>query len=251
MNTDSQLVAHRDTSKVTYEELKAIETPQSTRYWKPVSHVELIDTMVNDLKARGFGVAKQEFAVGGHGLKLFGTLDLDKVLVPDVGMAVGFMHSNDKSIAIKIVGGGRVFVCDNMALSGDIMILKQKHTWGFSLKDLIRRGLDRWQGKQERLVGDIGRMQETKLSDIDAQALLAKSLYDGVTTFQTFKLAYDLFFERSVRAPEQYPDVAPRSAWGLHNAFTRALKESNANVAFNTTIELAKVFHFGTEAAYA
>ncbi len=247
----STLVAHRDTARVTYDNLKAIETPASTRYWKPVSHVELIDTMKEQLFARGFEVAKQDFAIGSEGRKLFGTLDLTSDLMPGIGNALGFRHSNDKSMAIKIVAGGRVFVCDNMALSGDVTIMKQKHTWSYNLKDLIRRGLDIWQGKQAGMVRDINRLQETALSDEGAQALLARSLFEGVTTFQTFKQAYDLFFERAVRAPEQYPDCAPRTAWGLHNAYTRALKESTPNAQFNTTIELSKVFGLGAEPAYA
>jgi hypothetical protein len=133
-------------------------------------------------------------------------------------------------------------VCDNMALSGDITVLKQKHTWSYSLRDMIRRGMDAWRDKQSNFTSSIERMQSTVLSTEEAQALLAKSLYDGLVTFQTFKLVYDLYFERAVRSPEQYPDVAPRTAWGLHNAVTRALKESTPNVAFNSTVAFSKVF---------
>lgn len=248
MEVKSTLVAHVDTAKVSYDDLKAIATPNSTRYWRPVSHVELVDSLTDELLNRGFQIAKREFAVGSEGRKLFGTLDLVNQLVPGVGTALGFRHSNDKKIAIQIVGGGRVFVCDNMALSGEVTVLKQKHLWNYNLRDLIRRGMDAWQRKQSRFVNDIERMQDTPLSMQEAQALLAKTLYDGVTTFQTFKLAYDLYFERAVRSPEQYEDCAPRTAWGLHNAFTRALKESTPNAAFNTTIELSRVFGLGTDA---
>lgn len=244
----ARLVAHIDTAKVTYEELRSIVTPESTRYWKPVAHVELIDTMKAELNDRGLIITREEFAVGSNGTKLFGTLDIaSRELVPGVGMALGFRHSNDKRIAIQIVAGARVFVCDNMALSGDVTVLKQKHTWGYSLRNLINKGLNIWQGKQVNMASSIDRMINTPLSDNEAQALLARSLYDGITTFQTFKLAYDLYFERAVRTPEQYPDCAPRSAWGLHNAYTRALKEATPNAAFNSTIELSRVFKLGTE----
>lgn len=248
-NNTATLVSHVDTSIVTYDQLKSIVPPASTRYWRPVSHAELVDTMVQELKSRGFGIAKQQFAIGNNGLKLFGTFDLDaKEIVPGVGLAMGFRHSNDKRIAQEIVGGGRVFVCDNMALSGEVTILKQKHLWNYNLRDLIRRGMDAWQRKQSKFVTDIERMQDTPLSTLEAQALLAKTLYDGVTTFQTFKSAYDLYFEKAPRQPEEFADCAPRTAWGLHNAFTRALKLSTPNAAFNGTIELSRVFGLGTEA---
>lgn len=250
---EATLVSHVDTSIVTLDQLRQIETPPSTRHWRPVSHISLVETMKEELRERGMEVMKEAFAIGSNGLKLFGTFDLAHLngqaatLVEGVGMALGFRHSNDKKISLQSVAGGRVFVCDNMALSGEVTILKHKHTWGFNLRDLIRRGMDLWQRKQSRMVSDIERMQNTGLCDTEAQALLAKALYDGVTTFQTFKIAYDLYFDRAVRNPEQYADCAPRSAWGLHNAFTRALKESTPNVAFNTNIELGRVFGLGVD----
>jgi hypothetical protein len=129
-----------------------------------------------------------------------------------------------------------------MALSGDVTVMRQKHNWSYSLRSMIQRGLDAWQRKRVNMIDGIERMQNTPLNDETARALLAKSLYDGVTTFQTFKIAYDLYFTRAVNQPELYADCAPRSAWGLHNAYTRALKESNPNVAFSTNVELGKLF---------
>lgn len=135
-----------------------------------------------------------------------------------------------------------MFVCDNMMLSGDVTLLKQKHTWGYSLRNLVERGLSLWQNKRERFIGNVERLVNTPITDDQARALLAKGLYDGVTTFQTFKIAYDLYFTKAVIQPELFADCAPRTAWGLHNAFTRALKESTPNAAFNTNIALGNTF---------
>jgi len=241
-NNKARFISHKDTAIVTIEQLREIATPGSTRYWRPVSHVELVESIKLDLSYQGLEVTREQFAVGSNGNKLFGAFDLAEQLVPGVSSAIGFRHSNDKKIAIQIVAGARVFVCDNMALSGDITVLKQKHTWGYSLRDLIRRGMDSWRNKQSNFANSIERMQNTSLSTHEAQALLAKSLYDGILTFQTFKIAYDIFFERAQRNPEQYPDCAQMTAWGLHNAVTRALKESTPNVAFNSTVGFSKVF---------
>lgn len=248
----SILSAHTTgTQVVNYNDLALIPTPPSTRHWRPVSHVQLVDTLKGALQNFGFDVVKENYAVAKQGAKLFGTFDLSQNLLDGIGSALGFRHANDKSISLQTVGGARIFVCDNMAFSGEMTVLKHKHTWGFNLADLIRRGLELWQNKQVRMVGDIQRLSNIAITDEQAQAVLAKTVYDGTVTFQTFKLAYDLFFERATRAPEQYQDCAPRTVWGLHNAFTRALKESTPNVAFNTTIELSKVFGLGTEPTYA
>ena len=238
----AQLVSHIDTTLVTLAQLQVLPTPESTRYWRPIRHASLVETLKSELADMGFVVSREQFALGGNGAKLFGALDLANELVPGVAAALGFRHSNDKRIAIQVVAGGRVFVCDNMALSGDVTVLRQKHTWSYSLRDIIRRGLNAWQNKQSTFVNSIERMQNTPLSTLEAQALLAKCLYDGVTTFQTFKIAYDLYFDRAVDAPHEYPDCAPRTAWGLHNAYTRALKLATPNAAFSTTVALGKVF---------
>ncbi len=42
-------------------------------------------------------------------------------------------------------------------------------------------------------------LSQRAVTDREAQALLAKTLYDGTITFQTFKVAYDLYFERGVK----------------------------------------------------
>lgn len=247
----ANLVSHVDTALVSYNDLKSIMPPNSTRYWNPTAHVELVDTLKSELVARGFGIAREQYAVGNNGLKLFGTFDLDGQILPGIGNAIGFRHSNDKRIAREIVGGARVFVCDNMSFSGDTVIMHQKHTWFNHLKDGIKSGLDRWMGKQVRLCGDIQRLESTVVTDKDAQALFAKALFEGKITQKTFNIAYDLYFNKAAAQPESFADCAPRTAWGLHNAFTRALKESNANVAFSNTIELGKVFGLGMEPAYA
>ena len=248
----STLSAHtRGTQVVSYNDLALIPTPPSTRHWRPVSHIQLVDTLKRELQRFGFGIIREDYAIAKQGARLFGTFDLGQNLLDGIGSAIGFRHANDKSISLQTVGGARVFVCDNMAFSGEMTVLRHKHIWGFNLADLIRRGLELWQNKQVRMVSDIQRLGNIAITDEQAQALLAKTTYDGMVTFQTFKLAYELFFERAVRTPEQYQDCAPRTVWSLHNAFTRALKESTPNTAFNTTIELSKVFGLGTEPSYA
>jgi hypothetical protein len=72
-------------------------------------------------------------------------MDLESELVPGMGKSLGFRHGNDKQMAIQIVAGGRVFVCDNMSLYCSMVVLKAKHTWGFNLDQRITLGLERWE----------------------------------------------------------------------------------------------------------
>lgn len=240
MEQTAQLIAHVDSGKVSYAQLAEYVPPPSTRHWRPVAHKELVDTLKDRLEARQLEIVREEYAVSHNGLKLFGVMDLKGDLVPGVGRSIGFRHANDKQIALHTVAGGRVFVCDNMALHGSLTVLKQKHVWGFNLKNLIERGLDSYHRNSEKFADGIRRMAETVINDEKAQAILSKALFDGTITFQTFKVAYDTYFNKAPIQPDAYADSAPRSIFGLHNALTRALKLSTPNVQFNSTIELTR-----------
>ena len=125
------LVAHCDSGKVPYEQLKDYPVPEATGRWKPIAHLELVDTLKRQINSN-YRIAREEYAVSNNGFKLFGVLDLESELVPGVGKSIGFRHGNDKQLAIQIVAGGRVFVCDNMSLSGSMIVLKRKPHLGIS-----------------------------------------------------------------------------------------------------------------------
>lgn len=236
---NATLMAHVDSGKVTYEDLRKYPVPTATGRWRPVAHAELVDTLKEQINQH-YRIAREEYAVSQNGAKLFGVMDLESELVPGMAKSIGFRHSNDKQIAIQIVAGGRVFVCDNMALYGNMTVLRAKHTFGFNLGDRIHTGLEKWEKDVVVLREKVQELSKREVTDREAQALLAKSLYDGIITFQTFKVAYDLFFEKAPRTPEQYPDCAPRTVWGLHNALTRALKVSTPNVQFLGTMAVSR-----------
>jgi hypothetical protein len=235
------LIAHVDSGKVPYEKLGEYPVPEATGRWKPIAHLELVDTLKNQINSN-YRIAREEYAVSHNGMKLFGVLDLASELVEGMNKSIGFRHANDKSLSIQIVAGSRVFCCDNLTLSGDLIVLKAKHTWGFNLGNRITLGLEKWEKDIVVFRNNVLDLTLREINDRDAQALLAKVLYDGTITFQTFKVAYDLYFQRAVVTPDQYPDCAPRTEWGLHNALTRAFKLSTPNVQFNSTVAIGQEF---------
>ncbi|MGP0069496.1 MAG: hypothetical protein ACLQGP_38600 [Isosphaeraceae bacterium] len=128
----NQLMVHAGGIRRTRDELRGLATPPATDTWRPVPHFELVASLVDGLGQQGISIAREEYATSHSDARLFGVLDLliPGTAEPDYGMSLGLRGSNDKSLAISAVAGARVFVCDNLAFSGDggTVVLRKRHT---------------------------------------------------------------------------------------------------------------------------
>src|SRR5271157_1583430 len=123
----SSLVTHCGARQVSREELATIPTPPPTNTWFPVAHCDVLDTTVRDLTRAGFEVGRTQLAVSRNDARFFGTLDLKTPLVNGVNLAVGIRNSIDRSLPVAFCAGSRVFVCDNLSFSSQVVIAR-KHT---------------------------------------------------------------------------------------------------------------------------
>jgi hypothetical protein len=141
---DTTLMTHAGATKVTRQELSLVPTPPATDTFKPIAHAALINELEQSLAFRHIQITRDEYAVSPDGMKLFGLLELNAEF-EGVRFAIGLRNANDKSMRLGMVAGYRVFVCDNMALSGDFKPLLAKHTKHFDLVESLSLGVDRIQ----------------------------------------------------------------------------------------------------------
>jgi hypothetical protein len=73
---------------------------------------------VETLGFRHIGVVYDEYAVSPDGMKMFGALDLETEM-HGARFSIGLRNSHNKSMRLALTCGYRVFVCSNMAFSGD------------------------------------------------------------------------------------------------------------------------------------
>jgi hypothetical protein len=214
---------------------------------RPVPHHELVEVLKEELASAGYEVTREEYAIQHHGLKLFGVMDLvprPGVTSPlsngDKGLGLGFRHGNDQTLSLSLVCGARVAVCDNLMLSGDMIVLKRKHTKGLSLRDEVKAGVERLLLEYSTLEQGILRLKEQGLTDETAKAMI----YDAFVNHQVLPIRYleqvgTWFFH----PPADAQDCQPRTLWGLHNAFTRTVKElSSPARRFEATTCIGQVF---------
>lgn len=218
---------------VTLADLQRLPDPKPIgRYHVPVRHDHLVTAIETQVHQAGYEIRRESLCVNGtNSDRIFGTLDLTPIattakLGTVQGRALGFRHGNDGSMALSMVAGERVFVCDNMIFSGDTVVLKRKHTRGFDVGRDVAAAMDQLVQRYIDLDVLVARLQEETLPDRTAEAVIYDAfMRNDVMALRYMPEVHDWYFgTRDTAEPETVTDVAPRSAWGLYNAFTRVIR---------------------------
>jgi hypothetical protein len=250
----STLIAHAGAEIVTRADLTQFATPPSTATWKPLQHAELIEIIEDRLAAAGYKIAREQFAVQTKGLKLFATLDLvlpasltdsqygDGQVGKGLGFALGLRHGNDRSMALQMVGGSRVFCCDNLALSGDVELLRNKHTHGIysRLRAAIGGYIGRLGHQIDMIKDRFGVWQAAGLTDDQAKVLIYDSIDKGIIPSRIRPEIHAAYFNAAALG---FEDCEPRTAFGLHNAYTRGIKALSPAVSYESNLGLTSLFN--------
>lgn len=130
------LMLHCGAHAVTRDDLTAVTTPAATRSWQPIAHVKLLTTVEQQLQEAKLEVIEQAHGVTKNGSRYFGLLQVAPTDSVDgeAAMIVGVRNSHDKAFPAGICAGNQVFVCDNLAFSGEVKVAR-RHT-SFILHDL-------------------------------------------------------------------------------------------------------------------
>ena len=177
--------------------------------------------------ARWFGLfevalERQEqtrLALPGDGASHTDGLDIK----PDYAMVIGVRNSHDMTFPAGLVIGSHVFVCDNLAFSGEVN-MKRKHT-RFILRDLpglVEGAMGQLLSMRHLQEHRISTYKETALEDRDAHSLVIRAMQANVIPNARVR---DVVAQWEEPAHE---DFEPRTAWSLFNGFTEVLKNRGA-----------------------
>jgi hypothetical protein len=214
----------------------------------PVPHAVLVDGLLREVQRRGYRTSRTQLALGAHGAALFGILDLvptqegSPVAHEERVLSLGFRNATDQSLAIQGVAGAHVLVCDNLTLSGETFAFKRKNTTGLDLGDAIASGFDRFLHHAHLLDRQIERLSGTTLPDGPAKHVIFDVFNAHIVPLRLFDDVSRFYFHPS----DDQPDCLPRTAWGLQNAFTRAMRDLTPLRRFGATQRLGRVFGLST-----
>lgn len=232
--TNSTLLAHCGARKITRDELREIPVPEGTRTHQPLAHHQIIEVLEEALSFRYLKIVKDEYAVSNDGMRMFGVMDLNAEFT-GCRFSIGLRNSNDKSMRLAMTAGYRVFVCDNMAFSGDFTPLLHKHTRKLELYDVISVAVDRIHRGFDPLKAQVKAMREQVLTEEEVKLIIYQAFLDrnikGVPR-HLMPTVHDLYFNPKHEA------FTPRNLWSLSNAFTSAFKRLLPVKQFEATARL-------------
>jgi hypothetical protein len=202
-----------------------------------VAHGDLIDVLDAELTRRGLAVRAEAYAMQRAGALLFGVIDLAWRDTGEFAAAIGLRTSNDKTFSLQIAVGLRIFVCDNLVFSGDLIALKRKHTAGLDLPREIAAAMERYQNGVLNLENGIGRLKATAITDGEAKEKICDLFRQTILPVRLFHAVCRAHFEDANGGTQ-----APRTLWGLHNACTCQMKALPPAPAFQAHARLGRLF---------
>lgn len=227
------LCVHAGGRLVNREAIEDVITPGRMGSHYPIPHLKVLDLAVANLKRLGYSIEGAQYALRDakhpetgieiKGAEFFGLLSLKNgTNHDDYGLVAGVRNSHNKSMASGLVLGSRVFVCDNMAFSGEVKF-GRKHTKYINrdLPHLVHDALGRLGVLRGNLEKRIETYKGQRAGDNWARCAIMKAAEnDYISWSKTGKV----WSEWKTPSHEEFK---PRNAWSLFNAFTEVMKDYN------------------------
>lgn len=213
------MIAHCDTNYVPEDQVRAVEAPEWTDTWHPVPHAMVLDAMQAACKVNGLEIMDRQYSLNGTGTRMFGCWSLVPAQASHASTGMlAIRNSTDKSMVLGIAGGTKVFVCDNLALSGDYLQFR-KHTGGLDLDELreiaaraVEQGVQKVAEFQAWHMG----LREVPLPEAHRKVLTYNLLEQGALPPSKFN--------EYIECHEVERDDWGNSVFAAHGAVTRTLR---------------------------
>jgi hypothetical protein len=229
------LMLHSGAQQIVYDDLRQLAVPMATASHVPIPHHSVVDMVKYSLGFFGHDIVEENYGVTPDGARFFGVLSLKNTVEgTDYAATVGLRNSHDKHFPIGISFGSRVFVCDNLAFSGD-QVIKRRHTPNAKrdLPGLVAEVVEPLRDQRLIQANTFNRYRETALAARDVDHAIMQLYRRNVINLTRIADVLEAY--------EKPPhDWGNETAWRLFNATTFALTGKVAENPAATT-ELHRV----------
>lgn len=228
------LMVHCGGRKVGFEEVQKSVTPDPVGAHYPIPHSRILELVTEGLQKQGLHVVDQEHALDANGMRYFGLLKLvNGSNHDDYGLIAGVRNTHDKTFAASMALGSHVFVCDNLAFSGEVTFAR-RHT-RFAMSDMPRL-VDNALGR----LGNLKRSQEIRIEGYKGTVLNDDQAYAAILRGSLSQIISNARIKDVVKEWHNptHDAFLPRTGWSLFNAFTEILKTYQAQEIPKRTLVL-------------
>lgn len=220
--------------EISREALAGIHTPEPTESWRPVPHIDVVTALVERAAVRGLKIKSERYAVldgtlypkpgmqvSLQGARMFASLDFAPIpgmpFPAGTGPSAGIRNSHDKSFALSILSGARVFICANGVLSAE-HVLSRKHTSGLDLVQSVDAALDAFMDSIRGFNDAYERLRSWKLRRTTAQSVVVELARAGAFS------SSDILPVLAEYESPGHVEFSDRNGWSLYNAATARMK---------------------------
>lgn len=214
----------------TLDEIAKVE-PQPAKgagkRWRPVPHIDLVHAVKDEVKARGWRVAKELYAwgntrkAGNKGSELCGALMFEHVDglpgLPGMQFALGFLNNNARRRALKLSVGAHVLCCQNGMCTGEIL-LRKAHDHSVDIYEEIELALDRYQQSASGIPKMVAGLRNRVLTPAEADHAILEAGRTELVPWATCG-----WVDKEYRNPT-FAEHGKGTSWALLNAFTYAAR---------------------------
>lgn len=216
------LILHAGGVSATRDQVFKAETPKPEGSYYPIPHKAYVETVLKFLDENNFKVTKEQHGLAKEDERYFGLLHLQhaKHENPTYGWCLGLRNSHDKSVSCRMAAGTRVFVCDNLAFSGEVNLARRhtKHAMS-DLQHLLGRAIGKLGALYTHTEERYRRYQEAEITNSDANDIVIRAVEQ-----QAINPMDIMHVVQGWKKPE-HKEFEPRTLWSLFNAMTGAHRE--------------------------
>lgn len=232
------LVVHRGGWESTAADLASVPVPEPTDSYVPVPYGRLVEEVKLHVPRFGLRVIEERYALARDGNQLFGVLSCRNGHdAQDWCLAIGIRSSYDRSLAVGLVAGSHVFVCDNLAFHGESGV-SRKHTVNVfrDLPDLIYGMLSKVSVLNARVAEEIAGMKVLPVSQERAHHVMVEAVQVGVLPASRLPKVIEAWED------PRHEEFVSRTAWSLFNAFTDVQKSASPRLQMEGSLRLTSLF---------
>ena len=214
------LMMHCGAESVPYPMLMELPIPDRTETHLPIPHHQFFDMAQERLLEQGYAITNPQHFINMKGAQYFCMMSImhdDEDHNAEHSTVCALRNSHDKSFTASLAIGARVFVCDNLSFSGDIVVGRKHtpHIWD-ELPEIFEGAIKKIRVMRKRQDVRFGEYRRAPLDDRTVDHLIMETYRKGIVNLRRIGIINEEWHNPTA-------EHGDKSVWRYFNAVTAAL----------------------------